>query len=142
MAPLFVDAVGRVGLRPDAAIQAIVIVALASTSFDGLSRTRFWIDLTRNISPLERNLLSTVALVWAMSVATLVFVGAMRVTGRLHRRRFQELTASFVHSLVPIALAYDLTTSRCWSSRARAPLPWRRTRWSWAGTCSARPATR
>lgn len=118
MAPLYADEAGRVrlrpplsglvGLRPDAATQAVVIVALGSTSFDGLSRTRFWIDLTRNMSSLERTLLSTAGLVWAISIVTLAFVGAMRVTGRLHRRRFPELTASFVHSLVPIAFAYAL----------------------------------
>lgn len=99
---------GLVGLSPDAATQAMVIVALGSTSFDGLSRTRFWIDLTRNLSALERTLLSTAGLIWAMSVVTLAFVGAMRITGRRHRRRFQELSASFVHSLVPIAFAYAL----------------------------------
>jgi hypothetical protein len=118
MAPLYADDEGRirlrpplsglVGLRPDAATQAVVIVALGSTSFDGLSRTRFWIDLTRNLGSTERALLSTVGLVWAVSVVTLAFVGAMRITGRLHRRRFPELTAAFVHSLVPIALAYAL----------------------------------
>jgi hypothetical protein len=118
MAPFYKDAegtirmrphlAGLVGLKPDAATQAIVIVALGSTSFDGLSRTRFWIDLTRNMSSMERTLLSTAGLIWAMSVVTLAFVGAMRITGRLHRRRFQELSASFVHSLVPIAFAYAL----------------------------------
>ena len=118
MAPFYADGEGRirmrphltglVGLKPDAALEAIVIVALGSTSFDGLSRTRFWIDLTRNLSSMERTLLSTAGLIWAMSVVTLAFVGAMRITGRLHRRRFQELSASFVHSLVPIAFAYAL----------------------------------
>jgi hypothetical protein len=118
MAPLYVDDEGRirarpplaglVGLRPDAATQAVVIVALGSTSFDGLSRTRFWIDLTRNLGPTPKTLLSTVGLVWAVSIVTLAFVGAMRITGRLHHRRHPELTAAFVHSLVPIAFAYAL----------------------------------
>jgi hypothetical protein len=118
MAPLYADDEGRirlrpplsglVGLRPDAATQALVIVALGSTSFDGLSRTRFWIDLTRNMSELQATLLATLGLVWAVSLVTLAFVGAMRITGRLHRRRFPELTSSFVHSLVPIAFAYAL----------------------------------
>jgi hypothetical protein len=118
MAPIYADDEGRirarpplsglVGLRPDAATQALVIVALGSTSFDGLSRTRFWIDLTRNIGDVERTLLSTAGLVWAISVVTLAFVGAMRITGRLHKRRFPELTSAFVHSLVPIAFAYAL----------------------------------
>ena len=118
MAPLYADDEGRlrarpplaglVGLRPDAATQAVVIVALGSTSFDGLSRTRFWIDLTRNLGPTQKALLSTVGLVWAVSIVTLAFVGAMRITGRLHHRRHPELTAAFVHSLVPIAFAYAL----------------------------------
>lgn len=118
MAPLYADDEGRVrarpplsglvGLRPDAATQAVVIVALGSTSFDGLSRTRFWIDMTRNMGTTEIALLGTVGLVWAVSVVTLAFVGSMRVTGRLQRRRFPDLTAAFVHSLVPIAFAYAL----------------------------------
>ena len=118
MAPLYADDEGRirfrpplsglVGLRPDAPTQAVVIVALGSTSFDGLSRTRFWIDLIRNLDSTQAALLSTVGLVWATSVVTLAFVGAMRITGRLHRRRYPELTAAFVHSLVPIAFAYAL----------------------------------
>ncbi|MGI8808950.1 MAG: hypothetical protein ACR2KK_14140 [Acidimicrobiales bacterium] len=118
MAPLYADDDGRirarpplsglVGMRPDAATQAVVIIALGSTSFDGLSRTRLWIDLTRNLGSLEATLLSTAGLVWAVSVVTLAFVGAMRITGRLHKRRHPELTAAFVHSLVPIAFAYAL----------------------------------
>ena len=39
---------------------------------------------------------------------TLAFVGAMRITGRMQRRPHPELTAAFVHSLVPIAFAYAL----------------------------------
>ena len=118
MAPVYADGEGRirlrpplsglVGLRPDAATQAVVIVALGSTSYDGLSRTRFWIDLTRNMDSFQVALLGTVGLVWAVSVVTLAYVGAMRVTGRLQRRRHPELTAAFVHSLVPIAFAYAL----------------------------------
>jgi hypothetical protein len=118
MAPLYADGEGRirlrpplaglVGLRPDGATQALVIVALGSTSFDGLSRTRFWIDLTRNTSSTQQALLATVGLIWAVSVVTLAFMGAMRVTGRLQRRRHPELAAAFVHSLVPIAFAYAL----------------------------------
>jgi hypothetical protein len=86
----------------------VVIVALGSTSFDGLSRTRFWLDLTRNMSTTAIALLGTAGLLWTVSIVTLAFVGAMRITGRLHKRRHPELTAAFVHSLVPIAFAYAL----------------------------------
>jgi hypothetical protein len=118
MAPLYGDGEGRirlrpplaglVGLQPDAATQALVIVGLGSTSFDGLSRTRFWADLTRDYETLQNVLVSTVGLVWTFSIVTLAYVGAMRITARLHRRRYPELTASFAHSLVPIVFAYAL----------------------------------
>jgi hypothetical protein len=118
MAPLYADEEGRlrarpplsglVGLQPDVATQAVVIVALGSTSFDGLSRTRFWLDLTRNLNSVATALLATAGLIWAVSVVTLAFVGSMRVTGRMNRRRHPELTAAFIHSLVPIAFAYAL----------------------------------
>ncbi|MDQ3979366.1 MAG: hypothetical protein M3314_07445 [Actinomycetota bacterium] len=118
MAPFYADEEGRlrlraplsglVGLEPDAPTQAIVIVGLGSTSFDGLSRTRFWQDLTRDYDLLQNVLISTVGLVWTVAVVTLAYVGAMRITARLYRRRYPELTASFAHSLVPIVFAYAL----------------------------------
>jgi len=118
MAPLYADDEGRirarpplsglVGLRPDAATQAVVVVALGSTSFDGLSRTRFWLDLTRNMGTTAIALLGTAGLIWAVSIVTLAFIGAMRITGRLHKRRHPELASAFIHSLVPIAFAYAL----------------------------------
>ena len=118
MAPLYADEEGRlrvrpplsglVGLQPDAATQGIVLVGLGSTSFDGLSRTRFWQDLTRDYDMIQNVLISTAGLVWTVAVVTLAYVGAMGITGRLHRRRYPELAASFAHSLVPIVFAYAL----------------------------------
>ena len=64
--------------------------------------------MTRNLDTWTTATLGTVGLVWGASVVTLAFVGAIRVTGRLQRRRHPELTAAFVHSLVPIAFAYAL----------------------------------
>jgi hypothetical protein len=118
MAPLYADAEGRlrarppltglVGLQPDAGTQAVVIIALGSTSFDGLSRTRFWADLTRDYEVWQNVVVGTIGLVWAVSLVTLAFVGAMRITAHLQRRQYPQLTRAFAHSLVPIAFAYAL----------------------------------
>ncbi|HEX2699535.1 MAG TPA: hypothetical protein VHM89_04940, partial [Acidimicrobiales bacterium] len=89
-------------------LEAVVLVALGSTSFDGLTRTRFWLDLTSDLSGNGAIVVSSAGLLWAIGTVTLAYLGAMRMAARLvdHRQSPEELRAAFVHSLVPIALAY------------------------------------
>ena len=96
----------RLEWRPG--LEAVVLVALGSTSFDGLSRTRIWRDLTSDLSGNAATLAKTAGLLWAIGMVTIAYAVAMRVAARLidERRSSEELRAVFVHSLVPIALAY------------------------------------
>ena len=99
---------GLASLQWQPGLEALVLVALGSTTYDGLTRTQFWLDLTGDLSGNAATLAGTAGLVWAIGTVALAYVGAMRVAARLVDERMdaEELRAAFVHSLVPIALAY------------------------------------
>ena len=118
VAPLSAGDDGRLRLRAPFAglarlewrpgLEAVVLVALGSTSFDGLTRTRIWLDLTSDLSGNAATLAKTAGLAWAIAMVAIAYAVAMRVAARLvdDRLSAEELRAAFVHSLVPIALAY------------------------------------
>lgn len=118
MAPLYRDDkgelrvrppfVGLAKLRPARGLEALVFVALGSTTFDGLTRTQFWVRVTDGFGEGANVLVGTVVLAWAIGLVAVTYVSAMRMAARLvgDRRSPEELRPAFVHSLVPIALAY------------------------------------
>lgn len=115
MGPLFVSD-GRLRIRAPLAglatmerprgTEALVLVALGSTTFDGVSRTQLWSDFTGELGRWPLAGVSTLALAWSVAMVALIYVGAMRLTARLFDRRTDELAGAFVHSLVPIVFAY------------------------------------
>lgn len=117
-APLWRDDEGRLRLRPPfvglaalewrPGLEALVVVALGSTTYDGLTRTRFWLDLTGDLEGDAATLAGTAGLAWAVATVAVAFALAMRVASRLVDGRMSpaEMRAAFVHSLVPIVLAY------------------------------------
>ena len=116
MAPLYADGSGRLRLRPPLAglatlehrpgLEALIFVALGSTTFDGITRTRLWTDLTGNLGKWELVAVSTLGLVWAIGVVAVAYLGAIKVMARMQDAEPAELASAFVHSLVPIVLAY------------------------------------
>lgn len=118
MAPLHRAEDGTLRLRPpfvglaqldwDTGLEALVLVALGSTTYDGLSRTQWWLDQTGDLTGNAATLAATGGLLWAVAIVSLAYVAAMRGAARLVRESFDahELRAAFVHSLVPIAFAY------------------------------------
>lgn len=120
IAPLHRTEDGRLQLRPPFAglatlewrpgLEAVVLVALGSTSFDGLSRTQLWIDLTGDLGTPATVLAGTAGLLWAVGAVATAYILAMRVAAHLVDGQMgpEELRASFVHSLVPIVLAYAI----------------------------------
>lgn len=118
MAPLYQDDEGRLrlrppltglaGLRPRQGLVAVVLVALGTTSFDGLSRTPFWQRILEGQSEGEAILSNLAGMAWMVGVVGILYVGAMRVTARVTDRDPDVLVGGFVHSLVPIVLGYSL----------------------------------
>jgi hypothetical protein len=118
MAPLHRDDEGRLRLRPPLAglphlrprpgLPAVILVALGTTSYDGLTRTQFWQEIVTGQSRGEAMVSNTLGMAWMVAMVSILFVAAMRVTARVTGDDPEELVVSFAHSLVPIALAYSV----------------------------------
>jgi hypothetical protein len=116
MAPLTTDANGRVVLRPFLAglakvpprpgLLAVIMVALGSTTFDGLSRSTFWTNATVELAGLVRLAAFTAGLLAVIGFVTLAFSLAMRAAARVVDGDWRALAVRFAPSLVPIVLAY------------------------------------
>ena len=92
---------------------AFLLLALSSVSFDGLSRTFFWLGLN-GINPLEfpgrtaMRAINTVGLAVAFLALASVFLLTVLVGERLTsaQRPLAEAAGLYIWSIVPIALAY------------------------------------
>jgi hypothetical protein len=100
--------VGLARLVPDDGTVALVLVALGSTAFDGVTRSTSWNDLVGTRSTTEVVPLATLGLLVTIAFVAALYLGSMRVASSLTRRPTRELAHAFVHSLVPIALAYAI----------------------------------
>jgi hypothetical protein len=116
MAPLARDTNGRVVVRPFLAglakvpprpgLLAVIMVALGSTTFDGLSRSTFWTNATVELAGLARLAAFTAGLLVVIGFVTLAFSLAMRAAARVVDGDWRALAVRFAPSLVPIVLAY------------------------------------
>jgi hypothetical protein len=97
---------GLARVRPDPGTTALVLVALGSTTFDGVTRTGLWEDVLGLRQAWEASLVATVGLVFVTGLVTLLYVAAMRSAARVVDRPEATLVHGFAPSLVPIALAY------------------------------------
>jgi hypothetical protein len=116
IAPVTRDANGRVTLRPPLAglaeirpvpgLVAVVMVALGSTTFDGVSRSTWWITWTAGVGGSARPVVFTAGLLATIGLVTLAYTLAMLAAGRVAGRPWRPLADRFAPSLVPIVLAY------------------------------------
>jgi hypothetical protein len=116
IAPLARDRSGRVVTRPFLSglaqipprpgLLAVIMVALGSTTFDGISRTSLWTPWTAGLGRSALIAVSTGGLLAAIGLVTLAYVLAMRAAARVVGGDWHPLAVRFGHSLVPIVLAY------------------------------------
>jgi hypothetical protein len=116
IAPLARDRDGLVVLRPFLSglaqipprpgLLAVILVALGSTTFDGLSRTVVWTTWTAGLGGLVRTAAFTGGMLVVIGFVALAYVIAMRVAARVVGGHWHSLAVGFEHSLVPIVLAY------------------------------------
>jgi hypothetical protein len=104
---------GLADLRPEPGLVAVVCVLLGCTAFDGLSRTRWWSDLTLTASPLLGTVMGTAGLLAAIGVVVVTYTAATRAGRRYRRVRPADgpddrLERLFVHSLAPILIGYTI----------------------------------
>jgi hypothetical protein len=108
---------GLAALRPAPGLLAVICALLGSTAFDGLSRTRWWTDLTLDTGPVESTVLGTAGLLGAIGVVAVTYTAAIRAAERYRRVRPAAaaggdpevpLSWQFAHSLVPILIGYTI----------------------------------
>jgi len=120
MAPVYVDDDddGRLRLRPPLSglatmevlpgTVAMILVALGSTTFDGVSRSRPWVDAVGGLGKWPLMIVLTLGLVVTIVLVGAIYVVAMKVAAGRTDRELHQLTRLFAHTLVPIVFAYGV----------------------------------
>jgi hypothetical protein len=116
MAPIRRDAEGSYRLRvPFAGLSelavlpgtaALILITLGATSFDGLSRTRFWADVVENQSGWSATWTQTIGMAWMIGIVWLAYSGASRISAYVTGDSHVVVERTYVHALIPIMLAY------------------------------------
>ena len=99
---------GLTVLQPRRGTVAVVLVVLGSTTFDGVSRTQWWGSVVRLKAGWDRTAFNTLALVVVIAMVAIVYLVAARLTALLGRTDPRVAPSRYIHSLVPIALAYSV----------------------------------
>ncbi|MCP3912693.1 MAG: hypothetical protein GY713_17265 [Actinomycetia bacterium] len=89
-----------------AAAPAVILVTLGSATFDGFTRTDYWLDIVGNRTGWSQTLIGTLALVWLIGLIGVVWVLANHGVARITGRDRSEMIEAFMPSLVPIMLVY------------------------------------
>jgi hypothetical protein len=101
---------GLATMPQEPGLVGLLCLLLGSTAFDGISRWSAWTGLTGQLGFWPHVLVSTLGLLVAVALVTVLFVGAARATGQARMRPGAVgnggLPGAFVHSLVPIAIGY------------------------------------
>ncbi len=119
MAPVFRDGeTGRLRLRwpfsglvtvlPRRGLATLVLVALGSTTFDGVQRTDRWAEVVGTRRGWSATMVNSIGLVFVIAVVALVWFGATRWSARITDDDPAEVDDAYVASLVPIVLAYSI----------------------------------
>ena len=90
-------------LGEERGLAAVMIVLIGSTSFDGLSRTRYW---TEGPGAADDTLSGTLGLLAMIAIVAVLYVGSTALTGVLSRDTPTLQPARYAHSVLPIAVAY------------------------------------
>jgi hypothetical protein len=102
---------GLVRPRPGSgtgALLPIAVVVVATTGFDALTGTGWWVDVAGATTGWTRTAVDTVGLVWATAVVGVVVVAAVRVLTAADQELHRSVTRLLGVALLPVALAWFL----------------------------------
>ena len=118
LAPLHKDAGGTLRLRYPVTGLArmrigpgtvrLVLVVIGATTFDGLSRSSFWLDIVSNRAGWELTAVNSGGLVFGIGVVMALYRVAIAAMARITGEHEHELGDLFGPSLIPIMVAYTL----------------------------------
>ncbi|MDG2427068.1 MAG: hypothetical protein P8M16_01460 [Acidimicrobiales bacterium] len=84
----------------------LLLIVLGSTAFDGVSRTRFWSDVSAGHVGWSATLVGTLGLLWVVGLVSVAWHLAARMGERLTGET--GFSMRFGHSLLPIVLGYHV----------------------------------
>lgn len=87
---------------------ALILVVLGATTFDGLSRTELWLQAVGDRTGWAATAVASAGLAWTIAIVATAYTGATRLVARAVDRPWEEMSATFLPSLVPILLAYSV----------------------------------
>lgn len=100
---------GLAAVRPRPGTLAVVLVVLGGTTFDGVSRTAWWAELTAPRREWDLTLVNSVGLLLVIGTVAVLFLAASRLVSVLAQDDDAlEQAWRWVPSLVPIVLAYSI----------------------------------
>ena len=115
LSPLRRDVAGRIvvasplarlpEVEPRPGLLSLVLVALGTTTFDGFSRTTWWLERTAVLDGAARVAAGTAGLLVAVLIVGAAYALAMRAAAGAGGDR-RALSDRFAHTLVPIVVAY------------------------------------
>ena len=99
---------GLATLAPRRGTVAVVLTVLGGTTFDGVTRTPWWGERIRLATGWERTGINTLGLLGVIGLVALAYLAATWCAAALARSARHESPQRYVHTLVPIALAYSV----------------------------------
>ncbi len=100
--------VGLAGLETTPTTVRFVLVVLGATTFDGLSRSSFWLGMVSNRSGWETTAFNTAGLLFGIGLVMFVYRIAISMMSRITGQPEAELGDAFAPSLIPIVIAYTV----------------------------------
>jgi hypothetical protein len=118
MAPLTVDRdTRRIRVRPPFSglstlatrpgITLLVLVSLGGTTFDGITRTRFWQKVIGDSTEWNFTFIHTFGLIWVTGLVAIAYAIATTAAAWITDTDRYDAPAHYIHTLVPIAFAYE-----------------------------------
>ncbi len=89
-------------------LDAVLLVVLGSTTFDGVSRTDLWSDWTDNPTGWELTRVSTLVMVATIAVVWVIYALGCLASARMMGHDVGRSYRAYLPSLVPIALGYSI----------------------------------
>jgi hypothetical protein len=98
------SALSKLPTRPG--ITMLVLVSIGGTTFDGITRTRFWQKVLGTTTGWNYTFINTFGLIWIIGLVAIAYAIAATVTAWITVGDRYEAPAHYVPALLPIAFAY------------------------------------
>lgn len=99
---------GLARMRVDSGTVRLVLVIIGATTFDGLSRSAWWLEVASNRTGWELTAVNTGGLMFGIGLVMALYRVAIAVMARITGQSEHRLGNVFGPSLIPIAVAYTV----------------------------------